>query len=144
ALEEPKEELKCKLLLALGEAQSRAGNTPKAKELFRQAAELARVLGTPEHLAQAALGFGGRLLTSNTVDKTLVGLLEEALAALGENETPLRAKVSARLAMELYYSGQRERCVALSQQSVAMARRSGDPATLAAALSATRYVLWAP
>ena len=57
-------------------------------------------------------------------------LLEEALAALGDDDSPLRARLLARLALELYYSGDPERRLALSEEAVDLARRLGDPRTL--------------
>ena len=71
-------------------------------------------------------------------------LLEEALRGLGEEDSPLRARLLARLSLELYYAGQPERRMLLSEASVQIARRIGDPATLAAALDARHYVLWRP
>ena len=71
-------------------------------------------------------------------------MLEEALRGLGEEDSPLRARLLARLSLELYYAGQPERRMLLSEASVQIARRIGDPATLAAALDARHYVLWRP
>src|ERR687887_63565 len=51
---------RCELLLASGEAQARAGDTPASKHAFREAAELADRRGLAEHLARAAIGYGGR------------------------------------------------------------------------------------
>jgi hypothetical protein len=78
------------------------------------------------------------------VDDERVAMLEEALAALGPEETPLRARLLARLGLELYYSGQAERRLALTDESLELARRLGDPGTLAAALVARHYALWRP
>ena len=71
-------------------------------------------------------------------------MIEEALRGLGEEDSPLRARLLARLSLELYYAGQPERRLLLSEASVQIARRIGDPATLAAALDARHYVLWRP
>lgn len=135
-------EQRAELLLALGEAQGRAGNTMHARETFALAAELARVLGRPALLARAALGFACALVTPGSVDKDTVRWLEESLTVLGEDDGPLRAQVLARLAMELYYSDARERRFQLSEQAVALARRSGEKSTLAMVLNAQHYVRW--
>ena len=141
---------RCELLLALGDAQRRAGKSRKARETFQQAAVLARTLKTRVEmsevaplLARAALGYGAVMLTSTNPDRALIDLLEEALSALGEEESALRAKLLSRLAMELYYSAP-ERCLMLSAQAVAMARKLGDIPTLATTLSTRRYAIWAP
>jgi predicted ATPase len=52
------------LLLSLGDALARAGEQVRARETFLTAAELARRDGSAEHLARAALGYGGRFVWS--------------------------------------------------------------------------------
>jgi tetratricopeptide (TPR) repeat protein len=52
------------LLLSLGDALARAGDQERARETFMTAAELARRSGAAEHLARAALGYGGRFIWS--------------------------------------------------------------------------------
>ena len=76
------------------------------------------------------------------VDPVQVGLLEEALAALGEGDSPLRARVLAGLARALVSTPQVERRLALSEDAVEMARRLGDPATLAAVLFGRHLAIW--
>src|SRR5205085_2010426 len=66
------------------------------------------------------------------------------LSGLGEEDSPLRARLLARLSLELYYAGQPERRMVLSGAAVQIARRIEDPATLAVALDARHYVLWRP
>jgi class 3 adenylate cyclase/tetratricopeptide (TPR) repeat protein len=129
---------RCDLLLSLGDAQARAGDTPSAQQSFRIAADLAEELGLHEHLARAALGYGGRFIWEvSRDDAEHRSLLERALAALGEEESPLRVRVLARLAggplRDASFAPERRR--SLSQEAVAIARRIGDPATLAYALS---------
>ena len=136
------------LLLALGEARMRAGLAPAARETFARAAAVARHQHAPERLARAALGYGGAGPEIGIVDAHLVGLLEEALAALGDADSPLTVRVLGRLAMELAMDFSRavppERRAALSTAALAMARRLGDPAALAAALNARHVALWEP
>ena len=74
----------------------------------------------------------------------MAALLQESLGALGGEDSPLRARLLARLALELYYAGDPERRLALSEEAVALARRLGDPRTLAACLDARHYALWRP
>ncbi len=137
---------RCDLLLALGGAQSRAGDSRAARETFLRAAGLARRLGSPDRLAKAALGYGAGMggFEFGRVDEGLVALLSEARESLGEQDAPLLARVLGRQATELYYSDRTEERVALSEQAVAMARRIGDRATLASTLSARFLTLWGP
>jgi DNA-binding CsgD family transcriptional regulator len=132
---------RCELLLAVGEARMAASDVPAARTAYRQAGELARRIGSPEALARAGLGLGLEF-TSGIVDPVQVGLLEEALAALGEADSPLRARVLAGLARALVSTPQVRRRLALSEDAVQMARRLGDPATLAAVLFGRHLAIW--
>jgi len=139
----PDEELRCALLLALGDALIRAGDGPSAKETFLHAAQSARDLRVPELLAQAALGYGGRFVWARARgDRTLTSLLEEALSSMGPKETGLRARVLARLAGALRDDADAERRDTYSRQAVEIARRLGDASTLAYALSGRSAAIW--
>jgi DNA-binding winged helix-turn-helix (wHTH) protein/tetratricopeptide (TPR) repeat protein len=139
---------RCEVLLALGDAQWRAGAPDASRATFERAAAGARGLHAADLLARAALGVMPRVNIPlvEPVEPPL-GLLEEALAALGETDDALRAMVLARLASALYYAatpGAHERAVALSEQAAELARRTGNPATLAWALYNRHYALWRP
>jgi DNA-binding SARP family transcriptional activator len=137
---------RCDLLLRLGDVQARAGDIPSAKEIFLHGAEIARAAGLPEHLARAALGYGGRLVwTRAWGDEHLVPLLEEALAALPDEDSELRVRLLARLAAgPLRDTLAREPREEMAQKAVDMARRLGDPATLAYALEGRCETYWGP
>ncbi|HEX3511945.1 MAG TPA: AAA family ATPase, partial [Solirubrobacteraceae bacterium] len=135
---------RCDLLLALGEAYARAGSVHPARGAFRRAAGIARGVRSPERLARAAFGFGGPRATYPIVDDEVVSLLEEALAALGSRDDGLRARLLARLAMELYFAGAPERRAALAEEAVSTARAVGEPTVLAYALGARDAALWGP
>src|SRR5438034_3031686 len=128
---------RCELLLARGGAQWKVGDGPGARETFRQAADIARRIGDAPLLARSALGFAGegsRLLwvRSEVVDQPRIELLEEALHRLGDGDPGLRAQLLARLAINIYWSPEPERVVALSEEAVRLARQLGDPRLLAA------------
>jgi DNA-binding SARP family transcriptional activator/tetratricopeptide (TPR) repeat protein len=136
---------RCELLLALGDAQARAGDLPSARETFVAAAEIARKTGAPEALARAALGYGGRFVwVRGAGEARLVPLLEDALEALPREDSALRVKVLARLAGALRGQPLLEPRASLSLQAVEMARRLGDAETLAYALSARWTAVWTP
>src|SRR5437870_4595834 len=140
---------RCELLLARGGAQWKAGDGHGARETFRQAAEIARRVGDPALLARSALGFAGegsRLLwvRSGVVDQPRIELLQEALDGLGERDPGLRARLLARLAINLYWAPEPERVLALSEEAVTLARQLGDPRDLAAVLRARWIALWRP
>jgi DNA-binding CsgD family transcriptional regulator len=135
---------RCELWLSLGEAWWRAGARAKARESFARAGEVAGREGTSEQVARAALGYGGLVVPAGLTDRSLVSRLEDALILLGEVESGLRARVLARLAMELYWSPERGRADALVREAVALARRVDDRPALCFALNARRFVIWGP
>jgi DNA-binding CsgD family transcriptional regulator len=139
--ERPDQQQRCQLLLALGEARMAASDGPAARAAYQEAGELARRIGWPEALARAGLGLGLES-TSGIVDPVQVELLEEALVALGDADGPLRARVLARLARALLYTPQVDRRLQLSEEAASLARRVGDPATLAAVLFDRHLAIW--
>jgi DNA-binding SARP family transcriptional activator len=134
----PDEAARCELLLALGGAEARGGDVPAAMETFLHAAEVARALHAPEQLARAALGYGGRWIWFRAgKDQRLIPLLEDALATLPEGDSELRAMLLARLAGALRDHPIPERRTALTQEALEIARRLGEPRTLAHAVGGT-------
>lgn len=139
------------ILLAMGHALARAGELKRARATFSQAAVTARdLLAHGETttaallLTRAALGFSGHGDIATRFDQAMVSLLEEALAALPEEDSALRVRVLSRLAMALYFSPFMDRCDALSREAVEMARRLGDTTALAYALNARQIALIGP
>jgi ATP/maltotriose-dependent transcriptional regulator MalT len=133
---------RCEIVLALGEAQRAAGEIDEARTSFRRAAVLARALGMPHALARAALGFGGETPQGGRQDAELVGLLDEARAGLGREESGLHAMILARLAFELYAPDAIERSAALGRQALTMARAVGDPRAIAYVLGFEAITPW--
>ncbi|HWO71678.1 MAG TPA: AAA family ATPase, partial [Actinomycetota bacterium] len=136
---------RCELLLALADAQARAGDLPGAKESYLRAADVARRLGLREHLARAAVGYGGRFVWPRAgSDARMLPLLYEALDALGDGDLDLRVRLLARLAGALRDDPSTEERDRLSREAVALARRLGDPRTLAYALSGRYAAMLGP
>ena len=131
------------LLLALGHARDRAGDRDDARAAFASAAQLAGTHGDVETLARAALGFGGIGVMIKAADAQTVRLLESALAQVPRSKRALIARLKARLSTELYYVDL-PRCRALSEEALDVARATGDPEALIAALNARRVALWDP
>lgn len=128
-------ELRCELLLALGEGQARSGEETGAKTSFLDAATLARGFGLKDQLATAALVYSGRLVWGRAGgDAQLVPLLEAGVAAVGNADSPLRARLLARLAGALRDSREREPRESFAHAAVDIARRLDDSAALAYAL----------
>jgi DNA-binding SARP family transcriptional activator len=139
------ESMRAELLLSLGEAHARAGDRPSSKKAFLAAAEIARRLGLSRQLARAAAGYGGRLAWGRAGrDERLVALLEEGLAAVGDDDVELRVRLLARLAGALRDEPSRQRRDDLSREAVTLARRSGNAAALAYALDGRATAIIAP
>jgi class 3 adenylate cyclase/tetratricopeptide (TPR) repeat protein len=134
-----------RLLIALGQAQRRAGD-PDYRETLLTAARLAREQGNTAALAEAALANTRAILYSvvGAVDHERVAVLEQALAATADaTDSPIRARLLATLGLELTW-GSRRRRLELSGEALELARRLGDPATLAEVLQARFYACAAP
>jgi DNA-binding CsgD family transcriptional regulator len=127
---------RCELLLALGEAQNRAGSgsgdVPAARDNLWRAFVLARALGHPEGMARAAVAHVGLNIVGAFGGVQQVEMLEESLSALGPGDHPLRVQVLGRLAVDLHNrsNGRSHRAQVLSDDAVAIA----DPAQRAFAL----------
>ena len=135
------------LLRELGENLWKAGDVTRAKETFQRAAALGRAQHSPAQFARAALGFGGgfRGFDLGVIEPALIALLEEALRLLPRQSGPLRGRVMARLAVALYHvPDSLQRRQTLSREAVAIAERSGDPATHLAALYSRHWAIWGP
>jgi tetratricopeptide (TPR) repeat protein len=139
------ERSRCELLLALGEAEARAGDRPAAKEAFLAAAAIAQQLGLARELARAAAGYGGSWMASRPgLDDRLVPLLEQGLAAIGDSDVELQARLLARLAGALRDEPSPDRRDQLSREAIDLARRAGNPAALAAGLDGRGPAILAP
>ena len=137
--------VRCELLLALGEAEARAGDAMASKQAFREAADLAERAGLVQHLARAALRYGGRFAWARgSTDPALVPLLERALAAIDDQDSPIRVRLLAQLAASVRDEPLRDRRVGLAEEALAIARRGGDALTLAAALEGHWIAIEAP
>jgi len=137
---------RCDLLLAAGDVLARAGDTPTSKRHFDEAAQLAEKRGLAEQLGHAALGYGGRIVWEvSRDDDHLIPLLERALEELPVEDSPLRARLLARLAgpfRDARFPPERRHDTA--ETALAMARRLNDAPTLAYALAAYLPAFMAP
>jgi class 3 adenylate cyclase len=133
------------LLIALGEAQRRAGH-PAHRQTLLDAAGGARRRNDADALARAALANCRGSMTSNAgrLDPERNETLQAALELVGEDDSPTRARLLAHLALEQCWTGDQAELARLTGDATAMARRLGDPATLADVLLCSIYPLYAP
>lgn len=134
------------ILLALGDAEGRAGDLDTARATFMEAARVARRLGAATDLARAALGYGGRFMWARAgADVELIPLLQDALVLLGGTDDRLRVRLLVRLACAWRDSAaHREQSAALSRQAVEISRTLDDPATLSYVLAGRYWAIWWP
>jgi hypothetical protein len=122
------------LLHHLARAHNLAGAPLLAVAARDEAARLARVAGRPDLLVEIGLETGEPFVMLTT-DSDLVAMLEDALAGLPPEDTTLRARAMAGLGTALLFSADERRKETLFRDAVAMARRLGDPSTLARVLA---------
>jgi DNA-binding SARP family transcriptional activator/tetratricopeptide (TPR) repeat protein len=138
------EGLRCEVLLALGEAEWRAGHVEDARETYGRASRIARETGDAGALGRAALGFcGDGRERFGGPDPDATDLLELALDADPE-DAALRAKLTARLAQVVYSGGEIERAEELGLEAISIARGAGDIGALASALIGRWYAIQRP
>jgi class 3 adenylate cyclase/tetratricopeptide (TPR) repeat protein len=116
------------LLLALGDARALAGPYQDSFDAYREAAALAREVGSSADLVRAALGFEDAelLMGRSGADREAVPLLEAALATLGAGESVERCRVLSRLGRALFELGFDVRARSLLSDATAIARGLGD------------------
>jgi DNA-binding SARP family transcriptional activator len=133
------------LLIALGEAQRRAGDVAHRQTLLAAAGH-ARTRGDTEGLARAAIANspGSKPSVFGITDRERVAVLEAAVDAVGPADSPTRARLLAVLALELFHTGDRARRLELSDASLAIARRLDRPGVLADVLVARPFAIGGP
>ena len=136
--------LKCRLLNALGDSLTLAGEYLQARAAFEQAMLLAREANLIDGMTSAALGFEKASWAPGLPGQTAAQLLREALAAQDSGDSTMKAQLLSSLARALIFSGEDAQAEIVHQQAVAMARRSGDPGTLVTTLVSTLSARWQP
>ncbi|HEY2480313.1 MAG TPA: AAA family ATPase [Solirubrobacterales bacterium] len=122
------------VLLELGAAANRAGESTQALDAFAAAADIGRELGSPPILAEAAIGFEDACWRPGFVEGKSVALLEEALADLDDSDQELRIALLAGLARALGFQSQPERAAIVRESAVALARAGDERLGLAKVL----------
>ncbi len=131
------------VVLEVADAALRAGHRAQARKWYETAAGLARSAGDAQALTRAAMGVGATVVTAGTVDWDLVELLQDALVAVGSDRA-LRAELTSRLAVELYWNDRGEKARALSAEALRLGEASGDQRAVGVALHARQFTLRSP
>jgi DNA-binding CsgD family transcriptional regulator/tetratricopeptide (TPR) repeat protein len=132
---------RCRLLLAGAQAQVKAYNVDDARRSLLAAADIAREAGDAATIAHAALTMEG--VTDFQWEPTGRALCLEALGGIGDQDSALRARLLAMLAVaDSWHSptdAQRR-----SEQALSMAERVGDRRAIVAALRARQMARSGP
>jgi predicted ATPase len=142
----PDGERRADLLLAQADALVRAGELAAGRARFSDAADAARVSGSADRLAAAALGIGAGVAGWEVPmwDQRHIDLLDEALVALGADDSALRSMLLARLSVAGSRPDSNEESRRLAEEALALARRAGEPSVIAQALAALCDALAGP
>ncbi len=136
------DESRWRLLLGVGRAANRAGALGECLDVCLETAASARERGRVDVLAEAALVMDP--VGQAGFDVATRRLCQEALGEVGVELTPLRARLSARLAETYIYLPDTDTAAAASEQAVAIAEQCGDLEALSAALRARQVVVSHP
>jgi DNA-binding CsgD family transcriptional regulator len=134
---------RCELLIALGTAQSQAGDSEAARASFLDAARMAREAKLPQHMAQAALGYEVVSSRGANVAAVAAALVKQALQMNSPLDSAQRVLLFAALSRALVHE-RLPTAIAMHDTAVAMARRVGDPRALYRALGSITPAEWAP
>lgn len=138
ALDEP--ESRYTALVTLGEARAALVDVPGLREAYRRAADVARDEGWASRLAHAARGFAF-MFDPVDPDDEVMDVVEEALGAVGVEQTVDRCFLLSAKAFQCVASGMPRAARAASEDAVGIARRLGDPEALGVTLAARCYSL---
>jgi len=128
------EQSRCRLLIALGEAERLAGD-PAARTTLLEAARVALRWRDGELLARAALANArSGYSPADEEDPERLQVLLSALDLVGEGDSPARARLLAHLGREVSTGADGSQGMVHADQALAIARRLDDPAVLAEVL----------
>lgn len=134
---------RCCLLLRLGAALQLCSDVPGGLEACKEAADIARGIGRPDLVAEAALVTEPTLFAPEA-DLAIRQLCEKAIVVLDPSHPALQARVFARLAEVCAYLGDDETARTASEDSLTLAEECGDRAAVLAALKARYEVCSGP
>jgi class 3 adenylate cyclase/tetratricopeptide (TPR) repeat protein len=127
------------LQVDLGTSQRQAGD-PAHRQTLIDAANAAHRLGATDLLVRSALANNrGVHSATGSVDDQRVAVLELALDAVGDDANADRARLLCLLALELTWTGDLDRRLALVDEAIDVARQVGDRHTLAWVLTMQFY-----
>ncbi len=135
---------RAELLFGMGEAQRQTGD-PAHRETLLDAARRADAIDAIDLLIAAVLANSrGWASGIGSVDDERIEMASRALDRLGERDSPERARLLALLCAERIFGTEFDEQLALAEEAVAVARRTGDKAALMYALFYPAEAIAAP
>ena len=132
--DQPDPAARARLLVMFAEAHHLAGDVARSRSVAAEAADAARTAGSAKLLAKAAW-WRSALPVAGVEDPTTAALLDEALDALGDSDTRLRAALLGQLALyRAVNQGQGPAADSIARQAVDAARATEDATALGRAL----------
>ncbi len=133
------------LLMRCGEALEASGDRAAAQLTYSDAFRLARTRGDAVGMGSAAIGLaGGSGFEIAVGEHVPLGALDEAIAALGDADPQLRARLLARRSVVAALRETPALRLSAAQEALALARRAADVPAQCAALAALCDVLSGP
>jgi DNA-binding SARP family transcriptional activator len=140
ALDRPDAE-RADLLVRLGDAQHRAGDT-QALDTLAEGARRAQRSGAHEALVRAALAADRGFMRLDEGAPEYLATIEAALAVTDPADVATYARLRALLARSLMYTPDAARRVAAAHEALELATEHSDPTLLAQVAPAVCYALW--
>lgn len=136
---------RARVLVALGESLTKAGEHLEARATLRNAVEHLsgnRSAAALQIRARAAIGFEDASWRPGEHGENAVRFLRETLDSLEADDSEIRARVLSALTRALIHTGNVDAANVANDQAIAIARRIGDRSTLASALIAGVGARW--
>ena len=126
----------------IGECLRRLGHPDYLPVLFAAAAAASELADGPRMAAALLASYRGSFHQAFVVNHELIGSLERALHLLGDEAPSVRARLLARLAVELAWSDHLDRAREHSDEAVRLAEQLDDQTVLARVLVLRQWTLF--
>jgi DNA-binding CsgD family transcriptional regulator len=143
-VEKPEVRQRLEILQSLAEAQMSAHDPAAGCRTLQQVFDAASQEGMIDLCGRSALLAESTAAWSGLPIPRVTPMLEQTLAAMGDEPSPLRAQLLASLARATLYRHRLKEAEQYSREAVEIARDAADPATLAVALQRRIVVIWGP
>jgi class 3 adenylate cyclase/tetratricopeptide (TPR) repeat protein len=138
------ENVRCSLLLLMGEAHINLGKHFEAEEKFERAAESARAFGATDLLVRASLSLERMSTWYGLPVEPALNALEYALSRLGPDDRANKTSVLAGLSRALAAAGSAQEAKEAALKSVALARSLNEPELIVQSLQGAIYAFQGP